>query len=474
MIYKNSGHQQNESQSVSNGMKKKINIKTLKIDAKVSPKGIDIYFNGKKFPIIYPPTIWQKYDSKKKAILKDNIALSSTFWLPLLYNLKKIGYQTSRPLSETFLYKNGIYDMPSCGSTDNKSIEKYIRNFFNTQYIFKDNSIKNNDLISFRPVKKKTKTAIIPFSFGKESLLSLCLCLEIGIKPVLVHFVEPCNEREFYYIKQTIKRFQKETGLIVHIVRNNPGVFRYGKYNQITTDLGWGLQTTEYVMLSLPFAAYYNADYIILGNERSCDETAYEQGFLTYECGYDQTTDWIKQQGLLGSLLLGKKIDVISLVEPIDEPLIIKILLNRYPKYSKYLTSCNFGSSLKKNVRWCQTCPKCGSIYALACAFKTDPKSAGFTEGMFDKKHLDSYKYFFNNEGSQYFTQEELELAFYLAYRNGSTGYSIDKFKKEMLPRVRKNFKRYCSEYLGVHTQKNIPTEIWSKLFKIYRQETKW
>jgi len=449
----------------------KKNLKSLNIDAKVTKGGLTVIVNGKEFSITYPREIWQKYPAKAKEALKDNAAYSSTIFLPQMFDLTKIYYQTARPLSETFLFKNGIYDMPCCAIADEKSSLGYVKKFFNTQYIFADNKIKtarNN----FH--KKTMPAAIIPFSFGKESLLSAALCREIGIKPILVNFIEPANEFEYFHKKKLIKKFEAETGLKVYTIEYGPGILRYGKYWNLETELGWGLQTTEYSMLSVPLADYFKTDYIILGNEQSCNDVFFnKEGVLTYKAGYDQHGDWTPQQGLLASLIAGRKIEVISFMEPLYEIAITKILHGRYPEYGKYQMSCMADNEKAKTNRWCQYCVKCGYIFALGSAFNIDLKKIGFTENLFDREHASVYEHFFkyDPQAPAYGSEEELGLAFYLACLKGRSGYSIDLFKKTKLKKFERNQKKLIKKYLGITPGWILPNGLTKKILKIYQQE---
>src|SRR3989344_3051734 len=197
----------------------------LHVGGKLTAKGFEIILNRKSFPISYPSEIWKKYPSILKNILLDNVAYSSTLFLPQMHDQKTITYTTNRPLSETFLY-------------------------------------------------------------------------------------------EYEHKKKLMKKFEKEFNVKIYVVNYGPGIFRYGKYWNLQTELGWGLHTTDYVIMSLPFAHYFNASLIILGNEVSCNDFFFNKdGVLTYDAGYDQHKDWTPQQSLLGSLLLGREIDVASFVD---------------------------------------------------------------------------------------------------------------------------------------------------------------
>ncbi|MFA6306086.1 MAG: hypothetical protein WC651_05210 [Candidatus Gracilibacteria bacterium] len=451
--------------------------KKIEIDAKISQKGLDIIVNNETFSIEYPEEIWQSYDKDLKEILKDNISYSSTIFLPQILDLLEITYKTSRPISETFLFKNGIYDMPICAAGDGKSSTEYIKKFFNTHYIFENSTLKVPKNIKFENKKGKKPCAIIPFSFGKESMLSVNLAQEIGIKPILVNFIEPSNEFEFFHKEKLIKKFEKETGLKVYTVKYNPGILRYGKHWGLKTDLGWGLQTTEYSLLCLPFANYFNANYIILGNEQSCNDTFFDkEGILSYKAAYDRHNEWTSQQGFLSSLLLGRKIDVISFMEPIYEIAINKILHNRYPEYGKYQMSCMADTKDAEKNRWCENCIKCGYMYALCCAFNFDLKKIGFTKNLFDKEHSHIYDHFFNYNPAApiYGSQEELGSAFLLAHLNGFKGDSISRFEKELLGKFKQNKEKYFKKYLGIHPIiHNIPPEFKKDILNIFNQELK-
>lgn len=448
--------------------------KKLNIAAKTTMSGLDILVNGEKFSITYPKPIWQSYPGRLKEILKDNLAYSATMFLPQIFKLPEIKYATARPLSETFFYQNGMKDMPCTALDDGQSSLKYIKNFFNTQYLFADNQIKMADKLDFIFKHKNPKTAIVPFSFGKESLLNFALCRELGVRPILVNFIEPANKFEYFHKKKLIRQFEKEMKTKVYTVNYQPGLLRSGKHWGAKTELGWGLQTTEYALLSLPLAFYFKADYIILGNEQSCNDVFYNQeGVLTYKAAYDQHHYWTPQQSLLASLILGRKVEVASFFDPLYEIAITKILHQRYPKIGKFQMSCMAENNQAAKNRWCQHCVKCGYIYALLCAFKINPTTVGFTENLFDKKHASIYDHFFhyNPKNPAYGSQEELGLAFYLAYLNGAQGESITRFKKELFAKFHQQRKRLVKKYLGIAPTWVLPSGLEKQVLKIYRQE---
>ncbi|MBI3619720.1 hypothetical protein HY214_01065 [Candidatus Roizmanbacteria bacterium] len=447
---------------------------SLTVDAKITESGIEVFINADRFQIVYPKALWKATSRSTKELLKDNIAYSATIFVPQMLNIQEISYRTARPLSETFFYKNGIYDMPVCAQVDGRSSVDYVKRFFNTRFLFRDEKIKLPPGVSLARSGKKKKKALIPFSFGKESLLSYALAKEIGLEPILVNFIEPSHEYEFPHKKKLIAAFEKEMGLRVPVVRYGPGILRYGRYWDLNTELGWGLHVTEYLLLALPFAKHYEVDYIILGNEQSCNDTYLDkEGVLTFRAGYDQHREWTSQQSLLISLAAGRSVEVISLVEPLYELAETRVLHHRYPREGKYQMSCFAIKPEAKNNRWCQNCEKCAYIFGMCAAYSRDLSPIGFTENLFDENHSHLYETFFTRKkGSpNYGSQGELALAFYLANKNGWTGHSIKCFQKELLTKIKPELASLKKEYLGIHKTTNIPAIFKKKVLAIFKEE---
>lgn len=452
---------------------KKGKVKEFIVDAKITPFGMRIHVNKDHFDIKYPEEIWKAYPDDLKKILVDNIAYSSTIFLPQMHDLDRITYKTARPLGETFFFKNAIYDMPICAAVDEVSSQEYIRKFYNTIPLFADEVVKKPVKMNF-PKSGKRKTAIIPFSFGKESLLTFALCRELGIEPILVNFVEPAHAYEHHHKKQLIQEIGKDLGVKVHVVENGPGIFRYGTFWNLNTELGWGLHTTDYVMLTLPFAHYYDSHMLFLGNEHSCNDIFIDPfNVLTFKAGYDQYKDWTPQQGLLASMLWGNNMDVYSLVEPIYEIAEAKILHTRYSEIGKYQMSCFAIDKEAATKRWCENCVKCSYMYVICSAFGIDTKKVGFTKNMLSKEYDKLFDYFFKYDMNNpaYGSQEELALGFYLIAQRGDERDIVKKYIKNIYPHYTKKMKRLKENYLGIHETSNIPEEYKKALMKILHEE---
>ncbi|MBI1862744.1 hypothetical protein HYS00_01350, partial [Candidatus Microgenomates bacterium] len=449
--------------------------KRLIVDAAIVKNGIDVIVNGDHFPIIYPSAIWSKTPAYLKEILKDNLAYSSTLFVPQILNIRSIEYKTARPISETYLYKCGIYDMACSAHTDGKSSQEYVNRFVNTRVTFADETIKVPPTVAFD--KKPTDNALITFSFGKESLLSYALASrELGLHPILVNAIEPVHTYENDHKQILKKQFEKEMNIKPNFISFGPGIFKYGKYWGLETELGTGLWVTEYLMMSLPFIHYFDASYAIVGNEQSCNDDFYDrEGMLTFRYAYDQIREWTTQLSLLTSMLCGRRIEVMSLVEPLNEIAETNILHRRYPDIGKYQMSCFAMDPGARDRRWCQNCDKCSYMFPMLASFGIDPYTMGFTDSLFDKKYEHLYKGMFTGEdkNEEYGGHEETMVSFYLAMKNGYTGANIDRFKKVVLPKFNKKKKYYITKYMGVHETQNIPPRFKNKIMSMYRRELK-
>lgn len=447
--------------------------RTLLIDAQITDVGIDILVNEDRFPIRYPREIWAHYPDHLKTVLRDNLAYSTTLFLPQMFGVTDVTFKTPRPASETFLFKNGIYDMPICALTDGASSRDYIAKFFNTDSRFATNDIALPAQVDFSPPETAPR-AIVPFSFGKESLLTFALCRELKIDPVPVLFVEPANTFEHAHKLKLIEEFRREFGIDIHIVEFSPGIFRYGTFWGLKTELGWGLHTTEYALLALPFVHAFDATYVLSGNEHACNDTFIDnEGMRLHEAGYDQHSDWLSQQTLLASLLYGRKVQILSFMEPLYEIGITRILHRRFPQIGRYQMSCMADSEHARDRRWCQRCMKCGFMYALLSAADIPPTNVGFTENLFDADHSELYDYFFEYDPRRpnYGSQNELGLAFLLAERNGYEGASIERFRRELLPHMREKEQQLRDTYFTAAPDENIPTHLRELLLSIFREE---
>jgi hypothetical protein len=166
-----------------------------------------------------------------------------------------------------------------------------------------------------------------------------------------------------------------------------------------------------------------------------------------------------------------------SLVEPLHEIAIIKILHHRYPEIGKYQMSCGEVEVEKIENRWCQNCSKCARIYIFLLANGIDPKKVGFKVDMLDLKYKNKFSVFNGKNEKTYgydkslLGRDEQLLAFLLAFERGVKGKLIEIFKKNYLKEAKEREKELRKKFFGIHSTRTLPEELKDKVLKIYREE---
>jgi len=449
----------------------------LKVSAKYTNDSIEIRLNGKRYRIEYPENVWRPLEDTIKKSIIDHIAFMSTNYLPLVFKKKGVIYDTRLPMFDSFSFKSMISDLPSGAVLDNKKTVDYIRHYYNLDFVF-----NSQEPIVWSKGFEPERTAIISFTSGKESLLSLALCRELGLEPILINVVEPSNTYEHKHKAKILRDLNREFGIKYYTIPHEVGLFHDAKHMGIEeTSLGWGNQLMYYLFIYLPFIFHHKARYLFYGNEFSCDnEIINPEGFRTNFC-YDQSSHWTKQLDIVARLLTGGSLRVGSLVGPLNEIAVMKCLHEGFPEFAKYQMSCFCEDPIAEEYRWCCNCSKCARNYAFIKALGVDPSKIGFWRDMFSKDCLDLFSAFNGDDTFGYdrsgLGREEQELALFLAHENSPDNEFLQGFRR----RSKYNngdcdgspeglFKRDYSLYFGIQSYNAMPEEIRDEVYEIYRR----
>ena len=445
----------------------------IAIKSEITDDGISISFRGKKYKIAYPKEIWKDYSEANKEFLLDNITFMQTSYLPP--SMKKRGaiYSTSLPLLESFAFKSTLYDIPSTAKIDGNKTTDYMKSFFNSEFIFASYDAVIPEIGKRKRANSKKKpVAIIPFTAGKESLLTLGLCLELGIKPIPVYIDEDPEHPESKHKEKIIRTIESEYGIKVYKLLNEPGK-KLRFVDNPDNNWGLGAQLISYLLELFPFINYFEADYVFFGNEYSCDEYTYDKEGFKSSFWFDQRSEWTMQLNSIAKMLTNNTTEVGSLVNPLYEIALLKILHERYPYLAQLQMSCFSDTEEGKHRIWCGTCPKCGWMYAFFKGLGIDTAKLGFKNELFtkDNKHLFTI---FGGDGI--YTQdaigigeEEQALAFYMAAEKGEKGELIEEFKK--MPQyedMKANFKKLQKKYFSQYESITIPYALKEGVMDIY------
>jgi len=441
----------------------------MQLNVKDIPKGLVFNFGAENFRLEYPKHIWKKYSDKK--FLTDNLSHLLTICTPMVSSIKELKYNISYPLFRNKFHKMVLNDIPSAVEDYKEDTKETIDKFLRIKYNFKDNKIKKP--IFSEAAKEK---AVIPISFGKDSLLSLGICREVGLKPSCFYVNDTVSPTENKVKIGIGKKISKELGVKFHVVLNEAEKLNdFEFWNQEESCLGYSHLITSFTFLALPFSAYYNAKYIVMGNEADLNDSFLNKdGFKTY-ASYDQTKKGTKKlSNMIGKASRGK-VSVKSVIEPLSDIAIMKILHNRYKELGKYQISCSCLDAVDEK-RWCHRCTSCAFFYTVAKGVGIEPKKLGFKRNMFNKEFLKYHLLFSEEKADRYDKgkdiREEAMFAFYLAYKNNAKGYLIDLFKKKFLKEAVANEDKLYKKFFNISKFVNYPKQK-NEILSIYKEELK-
>lgn len=446
----------------------------LDVKSKFSDKGFSIEFKGNTYPVTYPGDYWKKTPEQTRLALTENLALATTMHLPLVFNEPQIKYHSGRPILEPYFFDNFVHDIPSCTEVDGTSTAEVVRQFIDTKYLFTKPEVTQP---SEDPVEDAHR-AIVGLSFGKDSLLTYAVADELGLDPEIGYIVEESLTYEEKHKTALAEKFKKEFGKSLHILKHETGKLRdYTHLGLPFSELGWGLQSTEYALEFIPLAYALQGKYILFGNEQTTSETYVNanDGWLIYPC-YDQSHAWTVQIDQITQLFSGKSVNTGSLIEPLMDMMVQRTLAHRYPEIAKYQMSCFTETEAGRDYHWCHNCTVCGKMYLLCAGSGVDPKSVGFRENMLKMNKKHHFTLFGGKSALTYANtataRDEQLFAFYCAVKKDAKGALIDEFRESDLyqeaeSREDELFKRFISLYEPI----SVPSELKTQVMSIYKEE---
>ena len=243
--------------------------------------------------------------------------------------------------------------------------------------------------------------------------------------------------------------------------------------DNIENNWGVGNQMLTFLLQLMPFVNHFDADYVFFGNEYSCDEYVYDAEGFKSSFWFDQRTEFTKQLNAVAKLVTNNTTEVGSLVNPLYEIGLIKILHERYPYLAQLQMSCFSDTEEGKHNIWCGNCPKCSWMFSLFKGIGIDTQRIGFKNNMFNKEFKQHFSIF---GGEGLYSQsvlgkgsEEQALAFYMAAERGEKGDLITEFKK--LPEyeeIRSNFKKTYKKYFSQYESITVPYELKERVMDIF------
>jgi len=440
---------------------------------KILRSGVEIRIKRKKYPITYPQYVWKKVPKSLHKVFADCLSYVATWHLPLIEE-GGVVYHFAHPPIEPVFFKLLMYSIPmNYFEFKDVKVADIIKKFYNANFQTQFKGI--NYSYSGKKVKKITKeSAVLLFSFGKDSLLTYALLKELGVKTTLVFMKEPQCMFENNHKKRLANKFNDTF---------NQEVFFFplsiGKLRQ--TDgyaWGWDIILSQYAFILIPYYFHKQAKYFFFGNEQSCNfYTRNSEDYLINPV-FEQSVTAMQHVADIPKLFFINT-HVGSLIEPVNELFITYILHHRYPEIGRFQMSCFSDEPEAKKRRWCGKCEKCARMYIFFRALNISPDRTGFYENnMLSLEKKDLYVIFNHNSdksayGGSGLGRDEQLIAFYMAYRNGAKGELIDLFKTTYLADIEIRKDKLIEDYFGIHSSYSLPSDLRKKTLRIFESEKK-
>ncbi len=306
-------------------------------------------------------------------------------------------------------------------------------------------------------------------SGGKDSLLSFGLMQELGqeVHPLFVnesgrHWFTALNAYRFFKdrVKGTARVWTNADRVYNWMLRQLP--FIRPNYGKLRSDAYPVRLWTVAVFLFgiLPIVRRRRIGRILVGDEYDTTRRVTFKGISHFDGLYDQSryfdeslTRYFQKKGW--------NLNQFSILRPLSELLIEKILAERYPELLRLQVSCHAAHKEGSEVRPCGRCEKCRRIVGMLLAVDADPGACGYSE-----TQVRSCLVELTSKGVHQEKQEAAELGFLL----GSRGLLADRRS------IRDVSIREHPEVLNIRydlersPHESVPAELRGPLYGIWRR----
>lgn len=444
----------------------------MHIHSRIHKNGLTLNLRKKSYSVKYPKRIWDGLSQGFKHALRNHLSFLSTIHLPFFLDTYRLVYDIPKPRFKGLFMSLMRRNIPYFADSDSVPAQKYFDVLERSQYLFEG---QHNGGVDYDA--QDSDRSLIGFTFGKESLLLYALSRELGMGCDLVYFAEddPFGYYENMHKRKLAKGFEKRYSQL-NFIENSLSLLRFYEHFDVEeTQVGWTRLLTEYVLMELPLAAAFGSEYILLGNEKSCDD--YYVSKEGYECNpsYDQSSEWTKSLNKLTQGLTDGAVETASPVMQLQELAIIKVLHQRYRDMGRYQMSCFTDDDYGKHDRWCHHCTKCARNYVMMLAAGVNPREVGFTRNMMGKSFAEYYSLFPEKTTAHTvydvsgLGRDEQLLSFLLATENGARGRLIDRFRRGFMKEARAREDELRRKYLTVYRD-HLPKR-FREARSIYKEE---
>ena len=327
---------------------------------------------------------------------------------------------------------------------------------------------KSHSRWDFWPTER-SRHAILS-SGGKDSLLSYGLMNEIGCETHPIYINE--SGRHWFTALNAYNYFNKNIPNTARVWTNSDRVFNWmlrhmsfirKDYSSIRSD-EYAIRLWTVAVFSfgaLPLMRKRGIGRLLIGDEFDTTRRTHHHGITHYDGLYDQSR-YFDHALSRYYLRKGWNINQFSILRPLSELMIQKILVQRYPHLQEHQVSCHAAHKENGRIHPCGQCEKCRRIQGMLMALDADPANCGYNETQVQKS--------LENFTPQHLNQESScvrQLTFMLADKKlVKIPSSFKKFANGSSEVLKLRFDPQCSPING------IPMDLRVPLYQIYLEYT--
>ncbi|MDY7032547.1 MAG: creatininase family protein, partial [Thermodesulfobacteriota bacterium] len=303
-------------------------------------------------------------------------------------------------------------------------------------------------------------------SGGKESLLSFGLVREIGVDahPIFInesgrHWFTALNAYRYFSdtIPNTSRVWTNADRVFNWILKRLPFIRR--DFSRIRSDEYPIRLWTVAVLIfgALPILRKRKTGRLIVGDEFDTTRRSTYKGISHYDGLYDQSR-YFDDAITRYFYSKGWNISQFSILRPLSELLIEKILTTRYPELQRHQVSCHAAHKQDERVLPCGRCEKCRRIVGILSAIGADPVRCGYTQ-----TQIDSCLKTLSEKGIHLMRDDVQQIGFLLQQNHLLKGSAIGSVRAQERSHVMKL--RFDPERAPME---GIPQDIREPLYRIY------
>ncbi len=389
-------------------------------------------FKAQPCEIRFPEHIWKAFPGKKA--LMHELAYVATLPTPVILKYPVVTYNTPTPAFLDFYHHCFNHAIPNL--VEEIPAEKADAVYHRFNSIERRFSKGRSDDRLSAVHGWNNKTVVLPFSFGKDSLLTLGTLKELGYKVILVNIDERVLPRGRSIKKRMAEKLEKQWDFNCHTIENEIHLLcDYQVLEQPETRLHQVHIYFVYLLALIPFCYYYRAPLIAFNNEFHHNLMQLHKEDYLCRHRYMQSREAVKGFADLLQNFTHSQVSIVNLIDVMDNFAIHWILHDKFPQLGQYQVSCHM--EMNEYKRWCHGCYRCARAFVFFLAMGIDPFKMGFEASMISedkKKHfcLFDSPHHPDDRYHQYMAVEE-ELAFLMAFQKGVKGPLIELFESRFL-----------------------------------------